>query len=167
MSRPPCCRFVAGPPAGTLLRPTGIAAGSVIEISLGLDEAEALRLADLEGRYHEEAAEMMKVSRATFGRIVESARRKVAEAIVGGKAIRIEGGNVDMDTSQSLRMFVCSGCDHHWGEPYGTGRPAACPKCKSEDFHRSPEQRGCGRGGCGGGHRHRQGCRRTAVAVAP
>jgi len=60
------------------------------EISLNLDELEALRLADYEGQYHETAAREMKVSRATFGRIVKEARRKVAEALIRGKALRIE-----------------------------------------------------------------------------
>ncbi len=60
------------------------------EVSLSLDELEAIRLADYEGRYHEEAATGMKVSRATFGRILNTARSKVAEAIVYGKALRIE-----------------------------------------------------------------------------
>jgi predicted DNA-binding protein (UPF0251 family) len=57
---------------------------------LSLDELEAIRLADYEGRYHEEAAKNMAVSRATFGRILSKARKKVAEAIVDGKALRIE-----------------------------------------------------------------------------
>jgi len=60
------------------------------EVSLSLDELEAIRLADYEGRYHEEAATGMKVSRATFGRILKKAHSKVAEAIVYGKALRIE-----------------------------------------------------------------------------
>lgn len=62
---------------------------------LGLDELEAIRLADLLGLYHEEAAEHMGVSRATFGRILESARKKVAEALVFGKGLRIGGGHVE------------------------------------------------------------------------
>ncbi len=60
------------------------------EIALTLDELEAIRLADYEGRYHEDAAQEMKVSRATFGRIVNDARRKIAEALTKGKALRIE-----------------------------------------------------------------------------
>ena len=65
---------------------------------MSLDELEAIRLADYEGRYHEEAAKQMEVSRATFGRILSKARNKVAEVIVDGKALRIEtktneGGN--------------------------------------------------------------------------
>jgi predicted DNA-binding protein (UPF0251 family) len=59
-----------------------------------LDEFEALRLADLEGLYQEQGAARMGVSRATFGRIVASAHRKVAEALVHAKALRIQGGPV-------------------------------------------------------------------------
>ena len=59
-----------------------------------LDEFESLRLADLEGLYQEEASARMKVSRSTFSRIVETARRKVADALVHGKVLGIEGGPV-------------------------------------------------------------------------
>ncbi len=60
------------------------------EISLSLDELEAIRLADYEGQYHEDAARGMGISRATFGRIVNEARHKIAEALTLGKALRIE-----------------------------------------------------------------------------
>jgi len=60
------------------------------EIYVTLDELEAIRLADYEGRYHEDAAREMKISRATFGRIVNDARHKVAEALTRGGALRIE-----------------------------------------------------------------------------
>lgn len=60
------------------------------EVFLLLDEMEAMRLADFEGLYHEEAARKMDVSRATFGRILDRARHKVAEALLQGKALRIE-----------------------------------------------------------------------------
>jgi predicted DNA-binding protein (UPF0251 family) len=59
-----------------------------------LDEFESLRLADLEGLYQEAASARMKVSRSTFSRIVETARRKVADALVHGKVLVIEGGQV-------------------------------------------------------------------------
>ena len=68
-----------------------------------LDEFEAMRLANLEGLYQEQAAEQMKVSRATFGRIVESAQRKVADALVHGKALRIEGGPVQLERRRCCR----------------------------------------------------------------
>jgi predicted DNA-binding protein (UPF0251 family) len=61
---------------------------------LTIDELEAIRLADLEGLAHEAAARRMNVSRPTFGRIVEGARRKVAEALVHGRGIGFEGGVV-------------------------------------------------------------------------
>ncbi len=64
------------------------------EVTLGLDGAEAIRLADLEGLYHDAAALSMGVSRQTFGRIIEAARRTVADAIINGKRLRIEGGEI-------------------------------------------------------------------------
>ena len=77
-----------------MFKPAGIPARDLEAIVLALDEMEAVRLADLEGLYQEEAAERMGVSRPTFGRIVESGRRKIADAIVRGKALVIEGGPV-------------------------------------------------------------------------
>ena len=55
-----------------------------------MDELETVRLADYEGMYHEDAAVKMNISRATFGRILNNARHKVADAIVNGKALKIE-----------------------------------------------------------------------------
>ena len=65
------------------------------EVTLGLDELEALRLADLEGHSHEEVGASMNVSRATAGRILAEARRKTAAALTNGWAIRVEGGVVE------------------------------------------------------------------------
>ena len=61
------------------------------DVVLEADEIEALKLSDLEGLYHEDAARKMNISRQTFGRIISSARKKTAEALVGGKAIRLAG----------------------------------------------------------------------------
>lgn len=60
------------------------------EVALSMDEIEAISLADYEGLYHEDAAAKMKISRQTFGRILNEARRKVAECLIKGKALRIE-----------------------------------------------------------------------------
>jgi len=60
------------------------------EVSISLDEFEAIRLADYEGLYHEDSADRMKISRPTFGRILNEARRKVADCLVKGKALKIE-----------------------------------------------------------------------------
>ncbi len=69
-----------------------------------LDEFEAIRLADLDGRYQEQAAGQMGVSRATFSRIVDSAHRKIADAVVHGKVLRIEGGPVHLGAPQCCRL---------------------------------------------------------------
>ncbi len=113
------------------------------EVILTVDECEAIRLADLESLYQEQAAERMKVSRQTFGRIIESAHKKVAEALVKGKALKIEGGEFEMT---SMRKFMCSNCQHTWEIPYGTGRPRGCPSCKSGNVHRAEGDKGYARG---------------------
>ncbi len=63
-------------------------------VALTLDELEALRLGDLEGMTQAQAADQMRVSRPTFGRIITSAHRKVAEALCTGRQIMIAGGVV-------------------------------------------------------------------------
>jgi len=158
MVRPKCCRRVAGLPRCGMFKPAGVPACSLEEVVLTVDELEAIRLADLQGLYQEQAAGQMKVSRQTFGRIIESARRKVAETLVEGKALRIEGGVITM---AEMRTFKCHHCQHAWGAPFGAGRPPECPKCKSVNIHRAPEGRGPGRGraGCGGRGRCRRGGR--------
>jgi uncharacterized protein len=93
MSRPKKSRCVGCTPNSCYFKPKGIPIVDLEEVFLNLDELEAIRLADYEGRYHVDAAREMKVSRATFGRIVNDARRKVAEALIQGKALRIETGS--------------------------------------------------------------------------
>jgi predicted DNA-binding protein (UPF0251 family) len=105
--------------------------GEAGEVVLGLDEVEALRLADAEGLYQEAAALQMGVSRQTFGNIVQSARKKTAEALVYGKIIRIAGGVVE----SACRDFVCESCQHTWPVPFGTGRPPTCPSCNDSNIH--------------------------------
>ena len=90
MARPKCCRRVAGEPACQIFKPAGMPASALEIVVLSMDEFEAIRLADLDGLYHDEAAERMKVSRPTFGRIIEAARHKVAEVLVKGFALHIE-----------------------------------------------------------------------------
>ncbi len=92
MPRPKCCRRIGAEPGSTYFKPRGIPLTELNEVVLAADELEAVRLADLEGLYHEAAAARMGVSRQTFGRIVAAARAKVAEALVKGMALRIETG---------------------------------------------------------------------------
>lgn len=93
MPRPFLSRHVDYSPPCDYFKPAGVPLRLLDEVRLGADELEALRLADCEGLYHEAAAGRMGVSRATFGRIVESARRKVAHALTHGKAICIVKGH--------------------------------------------------------------------------
>ena len=150
MPRPKRCRRIASLPNFVLFKPAGVPGRTLQKVELTVDEYEALRLADYEGLYQEQAAERMGVSRQTFGRIVESARKKVARALVEGMALRIEGGVVEM---AEKRAFECADCEHVWEVPFGTGRPAECPACQSKDFRRAQEAAGQG----GGRRRQRQG----------
>jgi len=92
--RPFCTRRISCWPEATYFKPAGVPLRVLDEITLTLDELEALRLADLNGMYQEQAAQRMKISRPTFARIAEAARKKVADALVHGKALRLEGGPV-------------------------------------------------------------------------
>ena len=143
MSRPKKVRCVRFLPKTKYFKPQGVPLIDLEEVVLNVDEFEALNLADIEGKDQESAASEMEVSRPTFQRILSSARKKVAEAIVHGKALRIKGGNFVMAT---IRKFECATCGHVWEAPFGTGRPAACPSCRSTDFYRAAEQRGPGMG---------------------
>jgi uncharacterized protein len=87
MPRPRCCRLVAVRPDADFFKPRGVPLCRLEVIQLALDELEALRLADGEGLEQSAAAAQMGVSRQTLGRILETARHKLAEALVQGKAI--------------------------------------------------------------------------------
>ena len=96
MPRPKKCRWINDHPGVTYFKPQGIPMRLLEQVELGVDEFESIRLSDFEGLSQEEAAPHMNVSRATFGRIVTQARNKIADAMVNGKAIRIEGGEVSI-----------------------------------------------------------------------
>ncbi|MBR9997691.1 MAG: DUF134 domain-containing protein [Cyclobacteriaceae bacterium] len=100
MPRKKCLRYIGNTPDVTYYKPAGIPMRVLEEVVISLDEMEAIRLADHENFYQEEAARLMNISRQTFGRILESAHRKIAEALLQGKAIRIEGGNVELNYDQ-------------------------------------------------------------------
>ncbi len=163
MPRPQNCRRIAFLPDVTVFKPAGIPGRTLPEIVVTLDELEAIRLADLESLYQEQAASRMEVSRQTFGNIISSAHAKLADCIVNGKMLRIEGGSV-MVLQQ--RRFRCSDCGHAWNVPHGTGRPQGCPSCKSINFHRAEDDRGPHGRGRGTGFGHCGGPRRGRVALS-
>ena len=92
MPRPCKYRRVSFLPNVTYFKPAGIPMRLLEEVRLTLDELEAIRLKDMEGLEQEQGAEKMNVSRSTFQRILTSARRKTVDALINGKALRIEGG---------------------------------------------------------------------------
>ena len=91
MPRPKKLRFVSAYPVIPAFIPHGVTVSE--EVSLSIEELEAIRLVDLEGMYQEEAALEMGVSRKTLWNDLKSGRKKVAEALINGWAIRIEGGS--------------------------------------------------------------------------
>lgn len=127
MPRPRQCRRVAQLPQVTYYKPRGVPLAMLQQVALTVDELEAIRLADLEGLYQEQAALKMNVSRQTFGRILDSAHAKVADALTHGKALSIEGGPVE--------VAVPPGPQRGGRGPGGPGRGRG--RCR---------RRGCGRG---------------------
>ena len=108
MARPRKYRRINCNPAAYYFKPRGVPIHSLEEITIDHDELEALRLADILKKSQEEAAEKMKISRATFGRIVSKARQKTAEGILNGKAIRI---NEERETHSVVdRSGFCKSC---------------------------------------------------------
>ena len=89
MPRNKCVRHVDFDTKSTYFKPRGIPMNFLQEIDLEPDEFEAIRLRDLHGLYQEKAARRMGISRQTFGRILESAHKKIADALINGKAIKI------------------------------------------------------------------------------
>ncbi len=135
MPRPKCQRQVSGLPASMYFKPRGIPMADLEEVVLTIDEVEAIRLADFEGMYQEQAAEKMRISRQTFGRVIAVAHRKIAEAIVAGKALRIEGGVIGFSQAAD---YQCIGCGHILATASGTGSPDTCPSCGSGSVDRLP-----------------------------
>lgn len=126
MARPYCSRRLNACPPVEQFVPIEQEGMEKEPFTLSLDEFEALRLADYLGMYHEEAGQEMGVSRPTFSRIIEQARRKIASAIVEGKPIRIAGGPVN---------FVC--------RQKGRGEGGYCHRhCKRKAYFWESEQYG-------------------------
>lgn len=93
MPRPRICRRVRFKPNVTYFKPAGVRMINLDEIILTIDEYEAVRLIDLNEIEQGKAAKEMKISQPTLSRLLKSGRKKLAEAIIKGKAIKIEGGS--------------------------------------------------------------------------
>jgi uncharacterized protein len=96
MVRPKLCRKVCFKPNILYFKPAGVPLYNLEEVILQIDELEAIRLKDCKGLEQEECAKSMNISQPTFHRLILSARRKIADSILHGKALKIQGGNVNI-----------------------------------------------------------------------
>ena len=160
MPKPRKKRVVRFDPKVTYFKPRGIPLSELEEVVLAMEEVEALRLADFENLDQVKAAKKMKISQSTFNRVLTSAHKKTSEALVLGKAIKVEGGDYIMprDFGRGLgrgggrgRMggplaagpggiCVCTNQECKNEIPHQTGVPCAqqkCPKCGSPMIRQS------------------------------
>lgn len=106
MPRPKKHRMVKNPPIMEGFRPFGIPIKDLEPVVLLYEEYESIRLTDYEGLTQEESSVQMNISRPTFTRIYEKARRSIAQAFIEGKAIFIEGGKYYSDDF----WYKCQNC---------------------------------------------------------
>lgn len=99
-------------PGVNYYKPAGVPLRFLDEVCLSFDELESVRLKDLEDLDQEQSAERMNISRSTFQRVLESARTKIADALLNGKAIRIEGGDFEV----LPQRYTCAN-GHQWEVP--------------------------------------------------
>jgi predicted DNA-binding protein (UPF0251 family)/DNA-directed RNA polymerase subunit RPC12/RpoP len=133
LARPPKWRKVEFIPIIQRFVPLDIQTNNIEENILRIEEVEAIRLKDVEKLEQEECAERMEISRQTFQRILNSAREKIADSIINGKAIRIEGGNF----TRNICPVRCLDCGKEWKESYENFEKIingqyACPGCQSK-----------------------------------
>ncbi len=129
MSRPKNNRIVHEPPIFTDFKPIGVRGVSLEQVIMSLDEYEAFRLADHIGLSHEEAAEEMEISRPTFSRLIEKARTKIADFIINGKVLNIDGGNVHFRNN----IIKCQSCGQMFKTKF-SDPITECPACHSQNL---------------------------------
>jgi predicted DNA-binding protein (UPF0251 family) len=154
MGRRQLWRRVSSIPVVNYFKPAGAPMVALEEVQLLVEEAEAIRLKDFEKLEQEQCAEKMNISQSTFSRLLDSARQKIADALLNGKAIRIEGGNYEM----AVRRFRCLQ-GHEWEVPFETmisAPPENCPECDTPSIMPLFPP-GMHRGGHGRGRRFRGG----------
>ena len=122
-------RKVVAPPGFQGFKPYGFRHGKKEHVELLYEEYEAIKLADYDLMYHEEACKVMGISRPTFARIYESARRKIASALVETREIKAVYGNAYMDKS----WFLCNSCQSRFNFPDNDSN--RCPLCKSTEIN--------------------------------
>lgn len=123
MPRPRKCRMVGFVPDNPCFHPQ---LDNKDEVVLSIEEVEAIRLSDYLEMEQDSAAESMNVSRGTFQRIINTARKKTADALVHGKTIRIDGGNYQLSTDKAC----CR-------RPNGNCKRKGCEKCEDCEENKS------------------------------
>lgn len=159
MPRRRCCGLVDQEPEYRRFTPEGKTDQTLI---VYVEELEAIRLKDLQKLDQAACAAVMNVSRATFQRILHSARAKIALALVEGQTILIQGGSYMVKN----RVFECQDCKHIWEvEPCTAGGKhgyeIACPQCSSMSKMKLDEtgtRHACGGHQHGHDHSHGGGC---------
>jgi len=141
MPRPRIERRVKEPPRFQRFKPVGIPARLLEQIPLTLDEFEALRLADYNDLEHEAAAKEMEISRPTFTRLVDAARKKVTRALVEGKEIFIMGGSVYFRNN----IIRCLNCGTIIPIDFENDAGIKCPNCGGTEFTNLAQQFGFGK----------------------
>jgi len=129
MPRPQFDRIVHEPPLYSHFKPTGIRGQDEKQIVLTLDEFEAFRLADQLGYTHARAADEMEISRSTFSRLIEKARKKIADFIILGGVLTIGGGAVHF----RINILQCRNCGHMFKVKFDQ-EITVCPKCQSDQL---------------------------------
>ncbi len=144
MPRPRRRRRIWFEPEITYFKPAGIRLADLEEVNLTREELEAIRLKDYENLEQKKAAEKMNISQPTFNRVLVSARRKIAKALVDGKSIRIKGGDFKMAMPRQgigrgqRRGIGQGGRGRMGGFAAGPGGLCVCSKCG----YKEPQQRG-------------------------
>ena len=110
--RPRCPRRIESEPEVTFFKPRGVPLKELEIVVLTMEELEAVRLIDLEGMDQERAAQSMGISRRALWDDLQSARGKIAKALIEGKAIEIKGGNYSLETGGRSGQGCCGGRCH-------------------------------------------------------
>ena len=153
MPRPRRIRRIFFQPDATYFKPVGIPISNLKETVLSFDELESIRLIDYEEMEQDKAAKKMKISQPTLSRLLKTARKKLAESIINGQAIKIQGGNFKMVQPKENQRFSFvrqsqtkgrgMGMGRGFGRGGGRGRMGGsaagpggickCPKCGHEE----------------------------------
>ncbi len=141
MSRPKKVRKIRFDPDITYFKPRGVPLAELEDVAISLEELEAMRLVDLMDMNQTKAAEQMEISQSTLHRVLASGRKKIAEALVKGRAISVEGGDYEMVQGRGRGSGGASTGSGRgrMGGPYaaGPGGKCECPSCGNTVTHQA------------------------------